>query len=153
MLYLAKIFSKETDADHAFTMPQITEKLSACGVNADRKTLYRDFEELRNFVPDIIAIKEGCDCFYHLGSRDLELPELKLLMDSVQPAKFIADKKSAELIKKLEGLTSKYEDKQLDRQVVISGPIKTMNESIYYNVGKLHEAIGAYRQIRLKYYQ
>lgn len=153
MLFLAKIFSEETDDQHALTMPQIIEKLSACGVNADRKTLYLDFEELRHFGLDIIAVKVGRDCFYHLGGRDFELPELKLLVDSVQSAKFITDKKSKELIKKLESLVSKYEGKQLHRQVVISGRIKTMNESIYYNVDKLHEAIGADSQIRFKYYQ
>lgn len=153
MLYLAKIFSEETDDSHSLTMPQIIEKLSACGVNADRKTLYQDFEELRNFGLDIIAVKIGRDCFYHLGNRDFELPELKLLVDSVQSAKFITDKKSKALIKKLEALVSKYEGKQLHRQVVISGRIKTMNESIYYNVNKLHEAISADSQIRFKYYQ
>ena len=153
MLYLAKIFSEETDDNHSLTMPQIIEKLSLCGVNADRKTLYLDFEELRNFVLDIVAVKVGRDCFYHLGNRDFELPELKLLVDSVQAAKFITDKKSKDLIKKLEALVSKYEGKRLHRQVVISGRIKTMNESIYYNVDKLHEAIGADSQIRFKYYQ
>ena len=153
MLFLAKIFSEETDDNHSLTMPQIIDKLSACGVNADRKTLYLDFEELRHFGLDIIAVKEGRECFYHLGNRDFELPELKLLVDSVQSAKFITDKKSKELIKKLEALVSKYEGKQLHRQVVISGRIKTMNESIYYNVDKLHEAIGADAQIRFKYYQ
>lgn len=153
MLFLAKIFSEKTDDNHSLTMPQIIDKLSACGVNADRKTLYLDFEELRHFGLDIIAVKEGRECFYHLGNRDFELPELKLLVDSVQSAKFITDKKSKELIKKLEALVSKHEGKQLHRQVVISGRIKTMNESIYYNVDKLHEAIGADAQIRFKYYQ
>ena len=153
MLYLAKIFSEETDDNHSLTMPQIIEKLSLCGVNADRKTLYLDFEELRNFGLDIVAVKVGRDCFYHLGNRDFELPELKLLVDSVQAAKFITDKKSKDLIKNLEALVSKYEGKRLHRQVVISGRIKTMNESIYYNVDKLHEAIGADSQIRFKYYQ
>ena len=98
-------------------------------------------------------MKVGRDCFYHLGNRDFELPELKLLVDSVQAAKFITDKKSKDLIKNLEALVSKYEGKRLHRQVVISGRIKTMNESIYYNVDKLHEAIGADSQIRFKYYQ
>lgn len=134
-------------------MPEIIERLSACGVNADRKTLYLDFEELRHFGLDIVAVKEGRACYYHLASREFELPELKLLVDSVQSAKFITDKKSNELIHKLESLVSKYDGKQLQRQVVISGRIKTMNESIYYNVDKLHEAIGTDSKIRFKYYQ
>ena len=153
MLYLAKIFSEDTDDQHSLTMPEIIEKLSFYGVNADRKTLYRDFEELRDYGMDIIADQVGRNCYYHLGVRDFELAELKLLVDSVQSAKFITDKKSNELILKLETLVSKYEAKQLQRQVIISGRVKTMNESIYYNVDKIHDAINAGYQIRFKYYQ
>ena len=153
MLYLAKIFSEETDDQHSLTMPEIIEKLSLYGVNADRKTLYLDFDELRDFGMDIIADQVGRNCYYHLGGRDFELPELKLLVDSVQSAKFITDKKSNELIRKLEALVSKYEAKQLHRQVIISGRVKTMNESIYYNVDKIHDAINAGCQIRFKYFQ
>lgn len=153
MLYLVKIFSEETDDSHALTMPQIIEKLAIYGVNADRKTLYRDFEELRAFGLDLIAEKEGRNHYYYLGSRDFELPELKLLVDTVQSAKFITDKKSQQLIKKLETLASKYEGSKLQRQVVIAGRVKTMNESIYYNVDKIHEGIGEGKQIRFKYFQ
>ena len=133
---------QDTDDSHGLTVAEIITKLSAKGVNADRKTLYRDFEELREFGLDIIKDKQGRNFYYHLGERDFELPELKLLVDSVQAAKFITDKKSQRLIKKLESLVSKYEGKKLQRQVVIAGRVKTINETIYYNVDKIHEAIG-----------
>ena len=79
--------------------------------------------------------------------------ELKLLVDSVQAAKFITDRKSRELIRKLEGLVSRHQAQQLHRQVLISGRVKAMNESIYYNIDKLHEAINAGNQIRFQYFQ
>lgn len=152
MLYLVKIFSEETDDAHKLTMPEIIARLSSYGVNADRKTLYQDFEELRNFGIDIIATQEGRNYYYNLGSRDFELPELKLLVDSVQSAKFITDRKSSQLIRKIESLVSVHEAKQLHRQVIMSGRIKTMNESIYYNIDKLHEAINENKQIRFRYF-
>ena len=152
MLYLVQLFSRETDDSHKLTMPEIVARLAADGVNADRKTLYQDFDELRKFGFDIIAEKEGRNYYYYLGSREFELPELKLLVDSVQSAKFITDKKSGQLIKKLESLVSRYEGSQLHRQVIIAGRVKTMNESIYYNVDKIHAAIGEDRQIRFKYF-
>jgi len=152
MLYIVQLFSRETDDAHKLTMPEIIAKLAAEGVNADRKTLYQDFDELSRFGFDIISEKEGRSYYYYLGSRDFELPELKLLVDSVQSSKFITDKKSGQLIKKLESLVSKYEGSQLHRQVIIAGRVKTMNESIYYNVDKIHAAIGADRQIRFKYF-
>ncbi len=153
LLYLTKIFMEETDDRHGLSRQDIIEKLNACGVSADRKTLYSDFEELRTFGIDIIAEHEGNNWTYHIGERDFELAELKLLVDSVQSAKFITEKKSRVLIKKLENLVSRHEAKQLHRQVLISGRVKTMNESIYYNVDKIHTAINADSRIRFQYFQ
>lgn len=153
LLYLMKIFSEDTDETHMLTLPQIIDKLSAYGVSAERKTLYQDFDLLRDFGFDIIGVQAQRNYYYHIGNRRFELPELKLLVDSVQSAKFITDKKSNALIRKLEGMVSKYEARQLQRQVIISGRIKAMNESIYYNVDKLHEAIGTDCQIKFKYFR
>lgn len=153
LLYLMKIFMEETDDEHGLSRQDLINRLNACGITADRKTLYSDFEELRTFGIDIITGHEGNDWTYHIGEREFELPELKLLVDSVQSAKFITERKSRDLIKKLENLVSKHEAKQLHRQVLISGRVKTMNESIYYNVDKLHTAINADSRIRFQYFQ
>ena len=153
LLYLVKIFSEDTDDEHMLTLSQIIGKLNAYGVEVERKTLYQDFEILRDFGFDIVGVQTQRNYFYHIGNRQFELPELKLLVDSVQSAKFITQKKSNSLIRKLEGMVSKYEARQLQRQVIISGRVKAMNESIYFNVDKLHEAIGAGRQISFKYYR
>ena len=152
MLYLVKIFSEETDDDHYLTMPEIIHKLAAYGVNADRKTLYQDFAELKKYGLDILTLQDGRSYYYYLGGRDFELAELKLLVDSVQASKFISEHKSRELIKKIEALASNHDASQLHRQVLIAGRVKTMNESIYYNVDKLHNAINSDRQIKFRYY-
>ncbi len=153
LLYLMKIFSEDTDDLHMLTLPQIIEKLAAYGVSVERKTLYQDFLLLRDFGFDIVGVQAQRNYYYHIGNRMFELPELKLLVDSVQSAKFITKKKSNALIRKLEGMVSKYEARQLQRQVIITGRVKAMNESIYYNVDKLHEAIGTGCQISFKYYR
>ena len=153
MLYLVKILSEETDEEHGLSLQEITEKLEYYGVNADRKTLYKDFDELEKFGLEILREQVGRTVLYRLISRKFELPELKLLVDAVQSSKFITEKKSRQLIKKLESMVSVHEGKHLHRQVLITGRIKAMNESIYYNVDMLHEAINADRQIRFHYYR
>ena len=153
MLHLIRIFSQETDDEHALTLQEIIAKLAAVNITADRKTLYNDFEDLRQFGFDIIAQQRDRTTYYHLGERDFELPELKLLVDSVQAAKFITTRKSRELIRKLERYTSVYQAAQLHRQVYIAGRVKAMNESIYYNIDRLHSAINAGIQIRFQYDQ
>lgn len=153
LLYLAKILMDETDDEHGISTPDIIAKLAVNDITVDRKTLYTDFEELRKFGVDVIGEQTGKGYLYHIASREFELAELKLLVDSVQAAKFITEKKSRELIKKLESLVSVHEAKQLQRQVLISGRVKTMNESIYYNVDKIHTAINGNSQIRFQYFQ
>ena len=153
MLHLVRIFTQETDDEHMLTLQQIIAMLNAVDIKADRKTLYSDFEELRRYGFDIISEQRAKNTYYYLGAREFELPELKLLVDSVQAAKFITTRKSRELIRKLEKNASRYQAEQLHRQVYIVGRIKTMNESIYYNIDRLHEAINSGQQIRFQYGQ
>ena len=153
LLYLAEIFHRETDEAHGLTLAELTERLAAYGVQAERKTLYADMEELRRCGLDIDSWKEGREYRYRLASREFELPELKLLVDAVQASRFITESKSRSLIKKLESLVSVHDARQLQRQVLIAGRVKTMNESIYYNIDKLHSAIGEGKQIRFQYFQ
>ena len=153
IIYLMKILLEKTDEEHSITMPEIIVALESYGISAERKSIYSDIENLRVFGMDIIGEQRDRTFYYHVGNRQFELAELKLLVDSVQSAKFITVKKSNELIKKIEGLASKYEASQLQRQVYVSGRIKTMNESIYYNVDKIHTAIGANSKITFQYFQ
>ncbi len=153
LLYLMKILLEKTDENHAIGMAEILSSLEAYGISAERKSIYSDIECLRTYGLDIIGEQKDRSFSYYVGERQFELAELKLLVDSIQAAKFITAKKSNELIKKIESFASKYEASQLQRQVFVSGRIKTMNESIYYNVDALHSAIAANRQIRFQYFQ
>ena len=153
LLYLMKILLEKTDETHGITMPELLTALEAYGISAERKSIYSDIESLRQYGMDIILEKEEKNFCYYVGSRQFELAELKLLVDSVQSAKFITAKKSNELIKKIEGLASKYEASQLQRQVYVAERVKTNNESIYYNIDMLHTAIDANSQINFQYFQ
>lgn len=152
-LYLIKILLENTDETHSMTMPDIVSALKAYDITAERKSFYDDIEALRLYGMDIIGEKSGKTYLYHIGSRDFELAELKLLVDSVQSSKFITAKKSNELIEKIERIASKYEAKQLQRQVYVAERIKTMNESIYYNVDIIHNAIANNVKIKFQYFQ
>ena len=153
LLYLLRILSEETDDQHGLSLKEIADRLKLYDIKADRKTLYQDFEDLRLFGADIIRQHQGRNVLYSLASREFELPELKLLVDSVQASRFITEKKSRQLIQKLESLVSRHEATQLTRQVILSGRVKTMNESIYYTVDKIHAAISKNCQIRFQYFQ
>ena len=152
LLYVMRYLLRSSDEAHPVTVQQIIDFLGGEGIPAERKSIYDDVEALRRFGLDILQVKIGRQSGYYVGSREFELPELKLLVDSVQSSKFITHKKTLSLIRKIESLASVYEAQLLSRQVYVKNRIKTMNESIYYNVDEIHTGIARDRQIRFRYF-
>ena len=151
--YLMKIMAEKTDDEHSLTMPQILEELEKYEVSAERKSIYEDFKDMSKLGIDVIKEQRGRETFYHIAGREFELAEVKLLIDAVQSAKFITQKKSKSLISKVKNFVSEHQAKQLQRQIVINDRVKTMNESVYYNVDDIHTAINQNRKIKFKYYK
>lgn len=152
LLYIMQLLLEKTDEDHAVTTPEIIAYLEANGIAAERKSIYTDIDQLIDFGMDILKVKERPGGYY-LASRQFELAELKLLVDAVQASKFITSKKSGELIGKLETLCSKAQAKQLHRQVVVTNRNKAINESIYYNIDIIYNAIAENSKIRFQYFE
>ena len=151
ILYLYKILLDKTDEQHHITMPEIIQQLELCGVSAERKAIYEDINALKNFGLDIVCVK-GNISGYYVASRDFELPELKLLADAVSSSRFLTEKKSTELLKKIESLSSVHEAKQIQRQVYVTNRVKAMNERIYLNVDVIHKAIAENKNIKFRYF-
>ncbi|MEG2118279.1 MAG: WYL domain-containing protein [Clostridia bacterium] len=151
ILYLMKIMLELTDDRHSLSLAEILSLLSEYNVTAERKSIYDDFEVLRLYGINIEQ-KRDKTTEYYVADRTFEMPELKLLVDAVQSSRFITHKKSSELIHKIEGFASKYEARQLQRQVYVTNRIKTMNESIYYTVDYIHNAITYNSKIKFQYY-
>lgn len=151
LLYLHQILTTRSDEDHPFTVQELIAELARHDIKAERKSIYDDMEALRSFGLDV-QNRKGASPGWFIGKREFELPELKLLVDAVQSSRFITQKKSNALIRKLEGLASTHQAKQLQRQVYVSQRIKVMNESIYYNVDKLHASISARKVITFRYF-
>lgn len=150
LLYLMSILLDKTDPEHGITMQEILNQLELYGITAERKSIYDDLEALRYYGIDIAYIK-GKAGAYKIMNREFELPELKLLVDAVQSCKFITHKRSEELIKKLERLSSEHVASQLQRQVYVAERVKTPNKSVYYNVDMIHEAISENVMIEFTY--
>ena len=132
LLYIMQMLKENTDENHAMSANDIISALAKQGISAERKSIYDDIERLKLFGCDILSRRSEPKGYY-LASRDFEIAELKLLVDAVQSSKFITEAQT------------------LQRQVVVSNRIKTMNESIFYNIDKLHSAISSDVKITFKY--
>ncbi len=147
ILVLAEILMRKTDETHRLTAAELEQILWQREIPAERKSIYRDIAMLTDQGMDIVRSHRG----YYLGSRTFQLAELKLLADAVQCSRCITEKKSYELIGKLETLTSCYNAGQLHRQLHLVGRSKAENESIYHNVDALYQAIRQNSEITFRY--
>ena len=137
-LYLMETLLERTDDEHMLNASELCTILDQeYGISTDRRTIYTEMEVLDKFGLDIQQKKGKCPGYY-IGARDFELPELKLLVDAVQSSKFITEKKSKELIQKLEKLCCKSDADMLSKYVFIVNRPKTENETVYYNVDYIH---------------
>ena len=120
-------------------------------ISCDRKTVYSDIAALQDYGIDIISLP-GKNGGYYIASRNFELPELKLLIDAVQSSRYLTEKKSKELIEKLLTQCNEQDAKLMKRNVLVSGRVKSMNETIYYSVDTIQEAISQNKQITFRYF-
>ena len=82
-----------------------------------------------------------------MASREFELPEIRVLIDAVQSADFISPKKSKALLEKLGKYASKYQFSKIEKQVYIENRNKRNNESLFYTINELHDAIISKKQV------
>lgn len=151
-LLLQQILLEQTDEEHPITVPELIAALDSRGVKAERKSIYSDMEALREFGLDV-QCRKGKTPGWFVGERPFQLAELKLLVDAVQSCKFITKKKSDNLIGKLEALSSTHQARQLQRQVYVDRRVKTMNESVYYTIDKLHAALAGKKAVTFRYFE
>jgi len=152
LLFIRQFLLEKSDSEHPVSVSQIIGFLNDMGISAERKSVYEDLHLLQEFGDDVIMVR-GKQTGYYIGERTFELPELKLLVDSVQSSKFITEKKTISLISKIESLASRYDGQKLQRQVYVRGRVKTMNESVYYHVDTISDAIARNRKISFQYFE
>ena len=152
IFYILDYLQRNSHADHPVRATELIQMLQhQHNILCERKTVYSDIAALQDYGVDIVSVP-GKNGGYYIASRNFELPELKLLIDAVQSSRFLTEKKSRELIEKLCKECSVHEAKLVRRDVLVSGRVKSMNETIYYNVDSIQEAIGQNRQITFRYF-
>lgn len=141
ILHLAKLLLHNTDEEQGMTCQQLIEALEEADISAERKSIYTDIQALRDFGLAVEMDKRAGVTRYHVVERSFELAELKLLVDAVQSAKFLTEKKSRRLIEKLGELTSLHQAKKLRREIYVSDGLRPRNEQVYYTVDAVHTAM------------
>jgi len=152
ILYILDYLEKNSHEDKPVRTAELIDMLQRQhNISCDRKTVYSDIAALQEYGVDIVSLP-GKNGGYYIASRNFELPELKLLIDAVQSSRYLTEKKSHELIEKLLTQCNEQDAKLMKRNVLVSGRVKSMNETIYYGVDTIQEAIAQNKQITFRYF-
>lgn len=150
-IYLQQLFLEKTDKTHYIRMPEILEYLEHKGIFADRRTIYSAISILNSAEFEIIGVQEKGGYKYHHPNRTFDTNELKFLIDSVSTSRFLTEKKSRELISKIKGLGSSFDSEVLNRNILLSKKIKSMNDKVLKNLDILYFAIRTNSRVNFQY--
>ena len=147
-----ELLRQETDEEHPMRTSEICKCITDMGITCDRRTLSRDISMLNEYGYEVMSTMIGHNKAYYVEDRGFSLPELKILMDAVHASAFITEKKSAELIDKIANLGGNHKAELLKRNLVCFNTRKHRNESIYYNVGFLEDALQKHQKVSFYYF-
>lgn len=152
LLKLMEILRQESDEEHPITTSRICEKLAKADISCDRRTLYNDIDFLNSQGFEVMKTKVKHENAYYVEERGFDISEIKILMDAVQAASFITEKKTNELVDKIASLGGSHRAELLKENIVCFNSRKHSNESIYYNVSCLEKAIRNKKKVAFRYF-
>ena len=150
-LKIWEILQRETDEDHPMGTEELRAKLMECGIEAHRTTIYEDIKLLNESGYEIMS-RRGRSNQYYVMDRKFSNPEIHILLDAVQAASFITDKKTGELVDKIAQLAGSQKGMVLKKNIVQFNTAKSSNEGIYYNVNEIVTAINQRQKIIFLYF-
>lgn len=152
LLKLMELLRQETDELHPMPTNEICRRLGEIGISCERRTLTKDIALLNELGFEVMWCKVGKEKGYYIEDRSFSVAELKILIDAVQAANFITEKKSAELIDKISALGGSHRADILKSNLVCFNTRKHSNEAIYYSVGYLEDAIQQQNKVIFRYF-
>lgn len=136
-----------SNREHMVTSKEIIAHLASFGIRADRKTIFSDINRLEFDYGMKIVRGRG----YRVEEPLFEPRELRLMIDSVQSAKFITEREASIIAGKVKNLADVYTKPSLDRKAYVNERIQNMKESVVAYTDTIHAAISRDSQISFKY--
>ncbi|MDO4544218.1 MAG: WYL domain-containing transcriptional regulator [Clostridia bacterium] len=141
LLKIMEMLRQDTDEENPITTSEMVRRLEAMGISSERRSVAKDIAELNRQGYEVLITRRGKEKAFYVEDRSFSVPEIKVLIDAVQAASFITEKKTAELIDKLSGLGGSHRAEILKSNLVCFNTRKHSNESIFYNIDCLEEAL------------
>ncbi len=163
---------RQSDANHVVTAAEIVGYLQECGIQAERRSIYKDIEEINKAVllttgshysePKADTIEEAEELLkdekektiiydehrkgFYVRKRHYKVDDIRFLAECVRSAKFIDERRSKRLINVVCDLTSEHYAEELRNDAYLLDRNKTDNLAVYELVSKINVAMSKRRK-------
>ena len=151
LLYIRDYLYHHATKEHPQNANAIQSFLAQHNIEASVKTIYNDIVRLRDdfAVPvEYNASKWG----YYITKPEFEPHELRLMVDSIQASKFITQREATTISQKITRLADVYTKDSLTRHAYVAGRVRSKNEDVVREAGRIHQAIAENRKIGFRYF-
>ena len=162
---------RNTDANHVATGKEIAEYLQECGIAAERRSIYKDIDEINKAIllttrdnygiPKAETVDQAEGLLldekqktiiydehrkgYYVRKRHYKLDDIRILAECIYSAKFIDEKRAKRLVNVVCDLTSEHHAETIKRDAFLLDRVKTENVAIYEIVNKISAAMSRKR--------
>ena len=163
LLLLWDLLKEKTDENHSLTTGKICQELhDRYGISSERKSIYNDIETIntyydykyRNERASEEIVKErgnGANKGYHIEGRYFEPSEIKILVNLLRSARGISALLEKTIIDKLCVQVSSHVANEIKKESVFFRRPKTPEQTLFYNIEWIEEAIKKDFQIEFQY--
>lgn len=151
LLKLYEFLRRETDENHPISRTELCKRLNEMGISSNVRTLSLDIEVLTENGFEIMSFLDK-ERFYYIPEHELSIPEIKIIIDALQAASFVTEKKTAELVEKVAALGGSHSAELLKENMVCFNTRKHTNEAILYIVDSIEDAIVRRKKIAYNYF-
>lgn len=152
LMKLYELLKQETDEDHPISRIELCRRLNEMGISSNVRTLSIDINDLQSAGFEVENFKRGKEKLYYVPEREMSLPELKIIIDALQAASFVTEKKTAELVEKVAAIGGSHKAELLKSNMVRFNTRKHTNEAILYSVNSIEDAIARRKKIAFNYF-
>ena len=152
LLYLMKMLREKTSAEQGLTMSAILKELEACGIKAERKSVYRDIESLREFGFDVKVLQRA-PAEYALASRELDACDLRDIACAIQSSAELTQRRADALVRRLKGLAPECDRAKLDGRIQVAGRVKVQGDSAFAKIDRIGDALASKRKVSFRYFR
>ncbi len=154
---------KSSDIDHVATAFDIIAFLEECGISAERRSIYKDIEEINKIslmLDEDCSIDEAEEMLaedetdelklvvydrhrkgFYVRQRHFDVNDIRLLAECVYSAKFVTEGQAKRLVDVVCDFVSEAQAERIRHNAFLTDRIKTNNRSVLNNIAVINDAI------------